>query len=304
VSECIAEREIVRAMTKNKKRDRARSYAKRVPPEKTARLGDASAFPRFTLAAMRGIDPKAINTETPLGRLILVLAVAFNDLKGIMLFHGLLRGEARLQAGESLSSSSQYAGLVQQIARFMAGMVHELMVELKEDQTAAIESPEFQRIIQNLTYQARGSWQALLQVARGEEKTDTPASDATQEPADLSYADMLVRIRNSVAFHYSAKALARGYREHFADASRPHSTRAVFSDGRSMEDTRFFFADAAAIQAVGSVTGLTSQTVLNRTAQLAGTINLALKPIVTAYVRSFSPRPYPGDPSPPLSDQR
>ena len=109
---------------------------------------------------------------------------------------------------------------------------------------------------------------------------------------------MLLLVRNNVAFHYSAKILARGYREHFADASRPHSNRALFSDGRAMEDTRFFFADAAAEQGLASpiVTadeGLTkTETVLQRTAELAAQVNLALKPIVMACIRSFPTRLY------------
>lgn len=239
------------------------------------------SFPRFSLAPMRGIDPVAIDTGSPVGRLILVLALAFNDLKGLLLFHRFLNGEARLLAGEPLSSRGQYTGLLLQTARFMAGLVHELMVELKEDQTEAIESPQFRGILAQLTSQALTSWEALLHVARG----------GSSPPGD-SYSHTLLLVRNSLAFHYSAKALGRGYREHFADPSRPLAARAVFSDGKSMEDTRFFFADAAAEGALASVTGLSQQTVLNRVAELAATINLALAPIVTTYLRSIASTPY------------
>jgi hypothetical protein len=168
-------------------------------------------------------------------------------------------------------------GLLLQVARFMAGVVHELMVELNEDQTKAIDSPEFQRILRDLTSQARDSWRTLLGVARGDTKASSNAD---------SYSKMLVFVRNNVAFHYSDKILARGYREHFTDASRPHSSRALFSDGRAMEDTRFFFADAAAEQGLAS-TGMTTREVLRRIAALAAQINLALKPIVMAHIRSF-----------------
>jgi hypothetical protein len=173
-------------------------------------------------------------------------------------------------------------GLLLQVARFMAGVVHELMVELNEDQTKAIDSPEFQRILRDLTSQARDSWRTLLGVARGDTKASSNAD---------SYSKMLVFVRNTVAFHYSDKILARGYREHFSDASRPHSSRALFSDGRAMEDTRFFFADAAAEQGLAS-TGMTTPEVLKRIAALAGQINLALKPIVMAHIRSFPTSPY------------
>ena len=284
-------------MKKNKKKDHHKNRRKMgqrgMPgPLQSTKSPSGKPFPHFRLASMEGVDPAAIDATSPLGRLILVLAVAFNDLKGIIVFSRFLRGEARLETGEMLSSRGQYIGLAMQMARFMAGVVHELMVELKEE-LKTIESEAFRKILEALTPQASKSWQAMLAVARG----DNPSSKAD------SYSHMLLLVRNSVAFHYSGKALGRGYREHFDDTSRPHSTRAVFSDGTSMEDTRFFFADAATEQTLASVTGLTRELVLHRTAELAGTINLALKPIVVAYLRSAAAKPYPDVHVPPSAPE-
>jgi hypothetical protein len=152
------------------------------------------------------------------------------------------------------------------------------MVELKE-QKAATDSPEFAKLLATVPLQARQAWGFILGIALGSD-----LSDGRDDPV----LQMLVRLRNTVAFHYSAKILCRGYQRHFSSAEKVHTSRAVFSDGKSMETTRFHFADAAAEEAIYEATKIETRNVAGRIGELVGYVNLALKPIVTAYLRSVA----------------
>ena len=62
----------------------------------------------------------------------------------------------------------------------------------------------------------------------------------------------VMKIRNSIAYHYyQPKKLVQGYKKHFLESPRSeHNALAYSSFGKNMEESRFYFADAAAERAV------------------------------------------------------
>jgi hypothetical protein len=97
------------------------------------------------------------------------------------------------------------------------------------------------------------------------------------------------------------KVLAKGYREFFADTSKPFHERAVVSDGDSMEATRFYFADAAMEQGMHSLTGLSAQSLHLRISDVSRNVNFALKFIVVAYIKKIATLSRYNPPTPPPS---
>jgi len=62
-------------------------------------------------------------------------------------------------------------------------------------------------------------------------------------------AKVLLLIRNNAAFHhYQPKELANGYRAWFKNAPTAEHGHAYVSQGPHMDATRFYYADAAALQ--------------------------------------------------------
>jgi hypothetical protein len=242
-------------------------------------------LPHFELAPPMGIDPNSIDVDTELGAFVLVLANIYNDLKGLALASQLVV-DARPTAETKLAVLGQVSGLQIQINRLGAGIIHELMEKIEEHQNL-IETKEFGALIARIpNAAARRSWRGLCAVAVG-----SPAP-AGRDPDRL----MLVKLRNNVAFHYSTKALAKGYRRHFHRLPKvKYADRAVFSDGDSMEGTRFYFADAAAKEALPELTGLDDQTLIAKLGRFTQSVNFALKHIVVAYIlRMAAPTPYTG----------
>ena len=119
-------------------------------------------------------------------------------------------------------------------------------------------------------------------------------SAAQSQRGDLQ---LLLRIRNDLAFHYSPKVLPRAYQATFADPTQRYRDRAVLSDGESMEATRFYFADAAMEEGLRVATGLDMATLQRTLSGITDHVNKALKFIVTRYIREsarlspYSPRP-------------
>lgn len=79
---------------------------------------------------------------------------------------------------------------------------------------------------------AREAWQALLDVSIG-------------RSASGPFAEPLIRIRNKVSFHYDCEEIYSGYEAHFFEGKEVKE-QAFVSRGKSMNESRFYFADAAA----------------------------------------------------------
>jgi hypothetical protein len=91
-------------------------------------------------------------------------------------------------------------------------------------------------------------------------------------------------LRHKVAAHYDPKAIAAGFRHHFA--VEKHDDRAFVSRGETMRGTRLYFADAATTGYFQTLLGTgTSDEGLREVADLVAAVNVALMGFVDAFVQ-------------------
>lgn len=183
-------------------------------------------------------DPRALvqHDSDQLGKLFLALAVAYNDLKGLVLFDIYLQAMGRPESGDWSTTAGQWRGAVTQVHRWIAGVLHELMVAIQNNRNV-VRGDEFKRLVTIVDAAGRESCKEFIDAALN-------TSSKT--------ASMLQRIRNNAAFHYGLKDLNEGYRKHFVidakDNPTPANQTAQYCYGPDMDGTRFFYADAAVQQ--------------------------------------------------------
>lgn len=200
-------------------------------------------LPDFELAPPEAIDPQALirDAKDDVGALMLGLALAYNDLKDVdYVVYQLSQLVSKAQA-DTVARQGQFGGMQHHAARVLCGIAHEILNLLSKSR-GVIESKEFQSYLAPLNASYKGDWQRIWDAAR---VVDLP------DPQD-KLSHLLMVARNTLAFHYGAKALRQGYSAHFG-STREHATKAVISVGDSMEGTRFYFADAAATTYVQDV---------------------------------------------------
>jgi hypothetical protein len=175
------------------------------------------------------------DNPTPLEGFFLALAIVYNDLKGISIF---ARGIGAISKGtpEELSGKSgEQVGFRLQLTRLLYGTLHEFLVLVREN-GAALNSEEFKNMIQSMSSRDRRSWNEIAEIAHNQNgRPDSPV------------AKFLLRVRNNAAFHYyQPKELLRGYNKHFHENAKTLGNEmAVVSIGKNMEESRYYFADAA-----------------------------------------------------------
>lgn len=234
----------------------------------------------FDMAPALTIDPLLIARDHRdcVGALVLALALFFNDLKGMITTSFMLQDALR-QARTS-EQTGQLHGMIIQQARWTMGLMHELIVLLGDrGQSAALESSEFGELLHHLHEKSRLAWDTLKAVAFGNEGGVPELRKA------------LVRCRNVIAFHYDPTTLARGLARAFNPSSpRPDVAigRPAFSDGDTMEGTRFFFMDAAVRAAPENWGQATFDELWWTTNELSALANTAIKPLIMAHIRRRS----------------
>ncbi len=230
----------------------------------------------FELAPALAVEPSAIvrDGSDAVGALILSLAMVFNDLKGLVIASSFLR-EARERA-RSEEEKGQVSGMVLQNARWAMGLTRELLA-LLEQRLEVIDSEEFQAVVASMPEASRSVWATLVSVARGDAGGDRELRAA------------LAGAREGVAFSYGASGeqLARGFETAFPTASsRPDLAvgRPAFSDGKDLEGSRFYFADAAVKAATTPLASASFAEISGRTSAIGAMAHLAIKPLVIAHI--------------------
>jgi hypothetical protein len=225
----------------------------------------AAVLPDFDLAPLRGFDPDALRVREPMGSFVLLLAAVFNDLKGAAYVVERLR-DAFSKAGGRLDWRGQLSGMVGQTSRVLAGVLRELMDAIKEHRDI-VDSAEFATLLRRMPVASRTAWQRVR----------LTALELVSSGGDSDLL-LLVKIRGAFAFHYSERALVKGYERSFVThRDRPNHDRAVLSDGNRMEATRFYFADAAIEDGLHALTELDADQLQRRLSALAQHVNNALK---------------------------
>ena len=158
---------------------------------------------------------------------ILALAVAFNDLRDVLLAWILL-ADAFPESAAPSARGGQAGGVAAHLFRNLSGIMHALLVSVDRS-TVARQDGKFATIVKNIHPDARHAWYELVQLERGSKSSDP-------------LARYVYWARNQVAFHYDPQAIRRGFELAFRD---PTANQPWISGGRTMASSRFYFADAA-----------------------------------------------------------
>ena len=173
------------------------------------------------------------------GDFFFTLALIFNDLKGLMMMEELFRKNYDNPAQNEISNhTGNYHGISIQIERLYAGLVHEFLKFLSQDESKTIlSSIPFQLIVKKIPTDSANHWKTIEALAM---KSDYDHSS--------EFAQTLLLVRNNVSYHYhqSGPVLRQGLRHFFNETEKSASNEyAYYSLGQNMSETRFYYIDAA-----------------------------------------------------------
>jgi hypothetical protein len=185
------------------------------------------------------IDPKLLidtnRQQKDLDAFFLVLAVIYNDLKGLIFFQVLLKEVYEIPDQTQPSYHlGEYGGLFVQLHKINISLINEFFAFLQKNEEV-IGSTEFMLILNGINTKVKEEWRDIVHVAFEKQGT---MSD---------FAKALVKIRHNVGFHYNQnlKNLEKAFLSRFSRKSDFLSKFAFYAQGSTMEDTRYFYADAA-----------------------------------------------------------
>lgn len=166
----------------------------------------------------------------------LVLAVVYNDLKGIILLQELFVSTYRKPDIKEISiHSGEYGGLHIQLTRLLIGIVYEFFEFLKENEDI-LSTAEFNDALNATNSSIRDGWNDIVNVA------------LNKSAEKSGFTHNLELIRNNISFHYnqSGKELRQAFCNIFFKRDKIGvNNAAYYSVGEDMNETRFFYADAA-----------------------------------------------------------
>lgn len=196
------------------------------------------AVPGEGLAPLRGFSPKLIvdvSGKDRLQQFILALALVFNDLKGLLYWRELYLPFQPGDGFEISAPAGEWRGMDLQFRRLLLAHLYELL-ELINAYNDVARGEKIESMLSHAHPATRRQWSDLVKVATG-----------VGTPRDKAFARILKLTRHQVAFHYyQPGTIVTGFREWFYDSpKRPENSQAFVSIGKTMEATRFFFADAA-----------------------------------------------------------
>ena len=235
----------------------------------------------------KGVDPRLLfkGKDDERGRFFLSLALVYNDLKGIAFLQWLAKErEVQRPEGEVSAEAGNFNGTQLQLTRYLAGLLYELC-KLIEEHHEIVQSMPVTALVARTPMEARASWNRLVDVA------------LKREGRRDELRTLLERIRDNLTFHYyKPKDLSLGFERHFFELEKTaHNESAYYSPGKTMEFTRFFYADAAAQAGVlrwAAIIHIEKAT--DEISALAGKVNVALRFIVEEFILERSK----GKPSP------
>lgn len=227
------------------------------------------------LAQLETFDPLAFqaNDKVPqdLCNFILALALIYNDFKDLI--YGYMLTEQSRPKGRFKRTRlwGAFSGVQFHIFRSAVALLHELFNLISKNKSVLLQ-PFFTSILGQIAPSARKSWETVVTVALG----NTPSN---------TLGKSLLRVRNKISFHYDGKAIFVGYRHHFLN-SKPLDERAFISRGNSMKNSRFYFADAAALGYLRSIVGRENmEGLISEIRELLGPVNYSLMAIVNSFIK-------------------
>ncbi|OGY45317.1 MAG: hypothetical protein A2729_00575 [Candidatus Buchananbacteria bacterium RIFCSPHIGHO2_01_FULL_39_14] len=197
----------------------------------------------FQLGALRHKKPLSLIDDNPsndrdVDRFFLIMALMFNDIKGLVFFDNWLHEYREPQKEEISGHAGEWHGIKLQRIKLLAAILSEFLNVLEEYKNI-INTDPINRYEQQLSRQDKSIWDLFLEVTKIH---PTKLSDERIEV----FKKMLIQIRANVTFHYygAGKPLANGFRDHFYKkfVNQP----AYYSaQGTNFYKTRYYYADAA-----------------------------------------------------------
>ncbi len=189
---------------------------------------------------LKHIEPYRLikeDADDPFARFFLVLAVIYNDLKGLALFEKLVIDTYRqVEPGEISVHAGEIGGVFTQIGKLFISNMREFFDFLKENEDI-LSGTEFKEILLKINNKdIQNRLKDIIDVA------------FNKSPKNSDFTKHLILIRNNIAFHYdqSGKELEKSFCNFFHKKRKIGvNDLAYYSVGETMEDTRFFYADAA-----------------------------------------------------------
>ena len=191
---------------------------------------------------LKKINPKQLIPVDPhnkLDDLFLMLAIIHNDLKGILLFGDMIKEFYRKPPNNEISAhAGEHGGLYLQRYKLAASVIHEFFDFLKKNEEV-VRSPEFSKILNRCSSTTVQMWRDLESLAFVEK---------VRNKSPFAYS--LFLIRNKIGFHYdnAMKLIRRAYFDFFDNPTLAQQKFAYYSIGSSLQNTRFYYADAATQQ--------------------------------------------------------
>lgn len=183
----------------------------------------------------------------PIDNFFLVLAVVYNDFKGIILFEKLV-----FDTYEPISSlddisvhMGEYGGMFTQTRKIFISSLWEFFEFLKTNKDILLTT-EFKEILNKTNKNIENKWSNIVSIALNNKSKNT--SDFTK---------YLIQVRNNVSFHYyqSGKELRKAFCSFFYAKEKIEQNKlAYYMIGDNMETTRFFYADASVQEYLRSTT--------------------------------------------------
>lgn len=223
------------------------------------------------------------NDNDELANFFLVLAVIYNDLKGITLFEKLIidNYEQVLPTDEPSVHVGNFGGIFVQTRKIFISCLREFFEFLKENKKVLSEA-EFKDILSKTNKDIEKRWNHLVDIALNNKSED-----------NFDFTEYLIKVRNNVASHYyqSGKELRKSFCNYFYRKKKINRNElAYYSAGENMEETRFFYADATVEEylrsATGDIDGGFDIKYATEIGAIIGDINWTILKLLRAYLRN------------------
>lgn len=193
-------------------------------------LGDLFAYQKTFLFS----DPEL----SALDEIIISLALIYNDLKTFLMIFDHFKTRFPIKENKTIDKDyGQSIGIKMQMYRITTGIIEELF-ELIERKEKLFDHTIWRRTLNKLKKQDREllqHWDILIKIATGQKMSGDFGKH---------FRVFLSKVRGHTFHYYQTKPLKQGYLSHF-DGTSPEAEQAYVCYGKNMQETRFFFADAA-----------------------------------------------------------
>jgi hypothetical protein len=197
----------------------------------------------FPLAELVGFDRSVFLNDPKyeaLDGFVLSLALAFNDFKTMMWVWSLLDEfkPEEPKGGAIEKKFGQFVGMRWHILRLLVGNFVELRGLISANQPL-FEETIWVRTLRKLSNTEAKSWNSVVEF---------DARAKTKGTWENKFHSLLEYVRNNGTFHYAQnQPLIRGYKRAFTKEGLG-AAYAYASLGKNLEESRFYFADAAVVE--------------------------------------------------------